>query len=230
MKRICEKCGIEFDGEPWSLKCSTCADESKRDKIRVRTCRECGTQFMGGPRAWYCPDCRIKRQREAELKYLARKKAGHNRKLGDEYPCEVCGKPYIYVGGMQKYCPDCADAAYAEVKSRITRAWLAAHRNPDDVRRRRQATTAPIACVICGKSFVPDTRAFTCSPECSAELERRTSSEYWKEHPEGSRAKNARQRAKLLTLPAEEQEKRRLERNAREREYYRKHKEREKQI
>lgn len=76
--------------------------------IYPRTCVECGRSFMGGPRAWYCPDCRAIRGKKTNAAYRARKREGKAREIGSADICKNCGKKYIVVGSLQKYCPECA--------------------------------------------------------------------------------------------------------------------------
>lgn len=224
MMRVCLKCGVVYEGDPGSVSCPACAEKQRRNTIKPRTCRRCGAQFLGGGRAWYCPDCRTIRRRELDQQHLARARAGLARKLGDEYPCEVCGKMYICTGGKQKYCPDCAPETVAEIRRQQARDWYAKHGDPDKRREQRQEATAPIICVICGKPYKPDTSAMTCSPECSREYRRRYMQDYDKAHKERNKAKCAAVRAKIKALPPEEQKTIREQINARERENYRKRK------
>lgn len=112
MLRQCLTCGAEFDGRPDSTLCPQCAAKSKDSAvIRQRTCRACGATFLGGPRAWYCSSWRRVRQAETDRRHKARVKAGLTRRLGSTDKCQRCGKEYIVSGGMQKYCPDCAEEA-----------------------------------------------------------------------------------------------------------------------
>ena len=62
--------------------------------------------------------------REAACDYVERKRAGKAVELGKTVMnCEVCGKPFVVKGGGQRYCPDCAKAAYKESDRQQSRAW-----------------------------------------------------------------------------------------------------------
>lgn len=170
MRRICKYCGKEYDGDPGSSCCPDCAAAQRATTLRPRTCRACGVTFDGGPRAWYCPDCRAERKREASRRF---RRGGPARPIGSEDLCEICGRPYVVESGRQRYCKDCAEAAIRAVDNAQSRAWNKANTTPEARRRERRAATATIQCVICGKGFVPNSVAITCSPACSAELHRR---------------------------------------------------------
>lgn len=164
MKRICQYCGVEFDGDPGSISCPACAQDHKKSTLRARTCRQCGTVFAGGPRAWYCPSCRGERKKETDRSY---KKRGPVRPLGSIDRCIVCGKGFVVNSSRQRYCKDCAAE---EIKKRDRESSLKYYYdNIDSEERRtvRQLSSAPIKCEWCGKLFIPTTRAVTCSPECS---------------------------------------------------------------
>ena len=115
MRRICKYCGAIFDGDPAALGCPDCVEARRHDTIRPRVCRICGAVFEGGPRAWYCPACRTERRRQHDREAKERKRAGMTRALGSTDLCEACGKPYVVMGGLQRYCPDCAPEAVARI-------------------------------------------------------------------------------------------------------------------
>lgn len=170
MKKICKYCGAQYDGDPGSSCCPDCAASQRKTTLAMRVCRECGKRFPGGPRAWYCPECRAERQREQASAYKRRKAAGQTRKLGSLDICTVCGKPYTVNGGLQKYCPDCAEEAVREIDRRQSSEWNAAHTTPEQRKNERNAASAPIPCAVCGKPFIPTDSSLTCSPECSKQL------------------------------------------------------------
>lgn len=95
--------------------------------LRPRTCKECGVTFKGGPRAWYCPQCRAERQAQQNREYQERKKRGSTRKIGQKYPCEICGKMYILSSGLQRYCTECAVKHLKEVDNKQSREWNKDH-------------------------------------------------------------------------------------------------------
>ena len=99
----------------------------KNNVLRPRTCKACGTTFQGGPRAWYCPRCRAERLAQQNREYHERKKRGNTRKIGQKYPCELCGKMYILSSGVQRYCTDCAREHLKEVDNKQSREWNKDH-------------------------------------------------------------------------------------------------------
>ena len=95
--------------------------------LRPRTCKECGVTFEGGPRAWYCPRCRAERQAQQNREYKQRKQMGNTRKIGQKYPCEICGKMYILSSGLQRFCKECAEKHLKEVDNKQSRQWNKDH-------------------------------------------------------------------------------------------------------
>lgn len=182
MRRICRTCKVEYEGSPGSTLCPSCVREGRKSTIRDRVCRTCGAEFPGGPRAWYCPGCREQRKKAQAHDYHRRKVAGKSRPIGSEDLCEICGKPYTVNSSRQRYCPECAPAAWAEADRQQGREWYAANADPDKRRLTRQAHAAELLCIICGKSYIPTDASKTCSPECSAELHRRNASTWESTH------------------------------------------------
>lgn len=88
-----------------------------------RTCRECGCTFKGGPRAWYCPKCRDERQKEADRKFKARKRAGDVIPIGSIIKCKECGSDIIKNSGSQLYCEKCAEKHLKEVDNAQSLEW-----------------------------------------------------------------------------------------------------------
>ncbi|MDY4417391.1 MAG: hypothetical protein SPE46_13225, partial [Selenomonas sp.] len=37
--------------------------------------------------------------------------------------CEICGRPFVVMAGGQRYCPDCAKAAYMASDRQKSREW-----------------------------------------------------------------------------------------------------------
>lgn len=169
--RTCSGCGKIMPAKGESYYCDECRMKIQQGiALRTRTCRQCGASFTGGPRAWYCPNCRKEREVERRKKYRSE---GFSRKLGEEYPCERCGKPYILEGGLQKYCKDCAEIAVKEVMNPRKREY---QRKYDPGNEKRHAVQdGNRLCVICGKP-IPAERAttptVTCSDECDTERRR----------------------------------------------------------
>lgn len=231
MKRICLKCGTEYEGRDDSTLCPKCAAESIKSVVRQRVCTVCGRSFMGGPSAAYCPDCREDKRRERERIYRERRKLGKTRKLGSTDICEVCGKEYIVTGGLQKYCTECSAEAIA-AKDRIkSREWNRQNIDYDKQREDRQKATAPRKCVICGKEYIPDGGgSVTCSRECRQEYNRRECSRWEKEHRAERREYQKKQYNEIKNkMTPEEYAEYREKINARARENYKKRKEKEKQ-
>ena len=202
MRRICKYCGQEYDGDPGSSCCPSCAAAQRETTLRTRTCRTCGVTFPGGPRAWYCPDCRAERRREADRR---RRRLGTARPLDSTDLCEICGKPYTVEGGRQRYCKACAPEAVRAIDLRQSLAWNQANTTPAQRRQERRTAAATIACVICGKGFVPRTRSKTCSPACAAELKRQKSAAFEEEHRrQRNECQRERCRTKLAAMSPEE--------------------------
>ena len=171
--RVCVKCGKAFDGTGEQRMCPECRSAAKAATVMLkRACKACGVVFVGGPRAWYCPDCRAERRKKADRDAKARKAAGTVRKIGSIAYCSLCGKPYAVAGGLQKYCPDCAQAAIAKNIKRSSREWAEKHR--DQLAQNKKALNAEkkYLCAYCGKEFVPETRESWCSEVCRKELYR----------------------------------------------------------
>ena len=231
MKRICLKCGTEYEGRDDSTLCPKCAAESIKSVVRQRVCTVCGRSFKGGPNAIYCPDCRTDRRRERERIYRERQKLGNTRKLGSTDICEVCGKEYIVTGGLQKYCTECSAEAIA-AKDRIkSREWNRQNIDYDKQREDRQKATAPRKCVICGKEYIPDGGgSVTCSRECAAEHRKRQHSKWETEHREERNEYHKKQyHSKTSAMAPDELAEYREKINARARENYKKRKEKENQ-
>lgn len=190
--------------------------------VKDRTCRQCGAVFKGGPRAWYCPNCRAERRRESAKKFH---QTGPARPLGSIDLCVVCGKPYIVNAARQKYCRDCAPDAVKVIDNAQSRAWNAENATPEYRRALRDKKLVPRICAVCGKEYIPHAPSLTCSPECSKELQRRSSSQYGKDHRLEINARKAeRRREKLAAMSEEERAAYREQVNAKARENYHKRK------
>ena len=124
-KHICEDCGAEFVASPTARFCPACRKKRMQANVKVmRHCTLCGKEFAGTPRSLYCPSCRIVKRHINYRNYVERKRAGKAVELGKTVMnCEVCGKPFVVKGGGQRYCPDCAKAAYMESDRQQSRAW-----------------------------------------------------------------------------------------------------------
>lgn len=198
MLRICKYCGKTYDGMPGTTCCHVCAATGKKTVMRTRTCKQCGKQFTGGPRAFYCPTCRVERKKEADRRSKANR---HKRTIGSTDLCAICGKEYPVMSARQRYCKDCAADAIKAVDRDQGRQYYHRTKDIDGRRETRQAGSAPIKCIICGKMFVPTSPAKTCSAECAAELHKRSAAAWEKAHRDQRNAYKKARRA--ATSPAE---------------------------
>lgn len=226
MRRLCKYCGAEYDGDPGGSCCPACAAAQRKTSLRERVCTVCGVRFQGGPSARYCPDCRVERRRQTDKAAKQRRAAGKSRKIGSTSICEVCGKPYIVTGGLQKYCPACAPEAIRQADNAASRRWNAAHTTPEQRRQERQSAAVPIPCAVCGTLFVPKDSALTCSAACSTVLHKRRMAQWERSHREERNEYHAaRAKAQTDGMTPEEYRSYRDKINANAREAYRKRKE-----
>lgn len=188
MKLKCLRCGREFEGASTAIHCPECVDIIKHTYYYPRICKDCGASFMGGTSALYCPDCRAERKKKQKLEYEARKRAGNVRKIGSIDNCVICGKPYTVEGGNQKYCPDCAPEAVHTI--RLEYARESAKKNLPKRAENRQKARVEIPCAICGKMFMPKGNFKTCSKACSEKLAQKLGREWQEAHKEEMAEKN----------------------------------------
>lgn len=131
---------ISFDSGKWKCNCEcgntiyvktnkllngdtrSCGCQHKTPHSLPHVCKNCGVKFEGGPRANYCPSCRDERKKMQSKQARERSKAGTTRKLGQEYPCEICGKPYILNHGTQRFCKKCAAEHLQEAEKKLSKA------------------------------------------------------------------------------------------------------------
>jgi hypothetical protein len=138
--------------------------------LQNRTCIQCSKIFIGGPRAYYCPDCRVERVRETNRQHKQRRKFGTFRKLGSSDICERCGKDYIVMGGLQKFCEDCKKIHAMEYDRITSLKYYKLNKhiiNPVRNKRRRLGTRT---CAWCHEKFETHTSKITCSDECGRSL------------------------------------------------------------
>lgn len=76
--------------------------------IKQRICADCGETFMGNINSKYCQECKQKRRKLIDAQKYKRKSEGTIRTLGSLDHCLSCGKEYIVLSGIQKYCPECS--------------------------------------------------------------------------------------------------------------------------
>lgn len=115
---------------------TSCGCKHKTPHIVPHTCKNCGVEFKGGPRATYCPSCRDDRKKSQAKQARERAKAGTTRKIGQEYPCEICGTPYILNSGLQRYCKKCAAEHLRESEKKLSKART--EKNKDSVNAERR--------------------------------------------------------------------------------------------
>lgn len=167
--KVCKKCGKTFqteNGHSANYLCPECYIKSKKDSVyRERICKICGEHFMGYPRSFFCPKCSEQRKKERNKKY---KKSA--RPLGSIDYCEICGAEYIVKSGLQKYCPNCAEAT---IKANISAHKKSYHtQNKEHIQAyKKKMKSQGKVCIICGKTF-DSNNSVTCSPECHNELKR----------------------------------------------------------
>lgn len=202
MKRICKYCGKTYDGDPGSSACPDCVAARKRTTIATRTCSVCGATFRAGPSSKFCPACLAERKKEQAAR---RRRTGTLRPLGSTDKCQVCGADYIVKSGRQKYCPACAAEAIREKDRQQSRKWNAENTTPEARKAVRKAASAPVACVVCGKMFIPTDSAKTCSPECSKAYHHAKCSAWEKANrAERQKGQNQRYKAKKEAMTPEE--------------------------
>lgn len=218
VRRICKYCGLEYDGDPGGSACPACVAKIRSTSVRPRTCVDCGARFDGGPSALRCPVCRAERKRELDRR---RRKQGTARPLGTTDLCQVCGQPYVVTGGLQKYCPACAETAIRDKDRAKSLQWNRDNTTPELRREERQKQTAALICVVCGKPFVPDSRSRTCSPECSSQLAKRNNAAWESRHRlERNAYRKAKTKSKESAMTPEEYRSYREEINAKARAAY----------
>ena len=135
--------------------------EGKKNLYK-RFCKECNKEFVGGPRAWYCPECREKRKKVAKKEYEERKRKGQSREIGSIYKCEICEKPYILMGSLQRYCPDCAPDAIKEIDKKQGLEYYNKNKqkiNPSRNQKRRK----DIYCKVCGEKILGSNTQTLCA-------------------------------------------------------------------
>ncbi|MDY3296854.1 hypothetical protein [Selenomonas sp.] len=122
---VCEDCGAAFVGSYTARFCPDCRKRRQQANAKaVRRCVVCGKAFVGNARAKYCPECRVQKHRENYQRHMQRKKEGQAIVRGESMgTCEICGRPFVVMAGGQRYCPDCAKAAYMASDRQKSREW-----------------------------------------------------------------------------------------------------------
>lgn len=160
--RVCKKCGKIFAPKSGSeIICPECREKRTKNSVyKTCTCAICGRQYRGTIRSKYCQECRLNVNRN---RAAMAEKNGPKRHLGDTDYCVACGKPYIVVGGLQKYCPECKDRETKKAKDEEKRRWNEEHPIAD----RQKKRTRERICAVCGKPYTLPGNRVTCSPECA---------------------------------------------------------------
>lgn len=170
MTRVCKRCGVKFTPHTKAqFMCPECAKAARAEALlRARTlkCVRCGIEFEARAGAQYCRDCAREVQREHNTRY---KREGAARKLGSVDYCQRCGKEYTVVGGAQKYCPDCKEAARKSRKREHTQDQYYNHGRKEKLREiKNRIKKDSTVCPVCGKIFSPVwNQKIYCSPECA---------------------------------------------------------------
>lgn len=176
-RRVCKVCGKEFEASGEQHMCPDCRKAAQRETVvRERKCISCGAGFPGGPRAWYCPECRAERAKETQKDYRRRKASGKVRAIGSTDICRRCGKEYIVNGGLQMYCPACAEEAVRE-KTLPKKRIYAQDRSEERQNRKKELRENGSICVICGRLYTSGSPSVTCGPECAERYRRLKMSE-----------------------------------------------------
>lgn len=218
MKKICKYCGAIYDGDPGSSACPDCVAARNRTTIATRICSICGAAFQAGPSSKFCPVCLAERKKEQAAR---RRRNGTARPLGSTDKCQACGAEYIVKSGRQKYCPACSAEEIRKNDRLQSRRWNADNLTPEARKAVRKAAAAPIACVVCGKLFVPASPSITCSPECSRINHDRNRASWEKANKEARNAyRNQLAKAKTEAMTPEELKEYREKINARWRKNY----------
>ena len=138
-KRICEKCGAEFDGWHNARYCNHCGLELRRAsslacahrhyvyKIGIRNCEKCGTPFaVGNVHTTLCQKCRCERDHARETEREARRQARlaarrekAEKKMEKPRACRRCGAEFMPLTANQCYC--CEECKHEAAKAQRVR-------------------------------------------------------------------------------------------------------------
>lgn len=152
---------IAYDGE-WKCKCdcgniigaksskllcgdiTSCGCDCVRETPHQlnRICQSCGVTFLGGPRAFYCPSCRAERQKIQAAQARERARKGITRKIGQEYPCEICGELYVLNCGTQRFCKKCSSKHFREAEKELAKSRYEKSKNEMNVKRNNRRKSA----------------------------------------------------------------------------------------
>lgn len=107
-----------------------------------RICQSCGVAFLGGPRAFYCPSCRAERRKIQSAQARERARKGITRKIGQEYPCEICGELYILNCGTQRFCKKCSAEHFHEAEKELAKSRYEKSKDDINTKRKNRRKTA----------------------------------------------------------------------------------------
>lgn len=210
------------------------AKEARKDRLRPKpyrwiTCPDCGKQVWRPIKSIRCQQCQAELNKRHDAEHKARKSAGRSRKIGDQYPCEACGKMYVLEGGKQRYCPDCRETQVRANIRRMNREWNRAVYGTEEGKAKRaearslKAVPNLRACAQCGKPYETLTCGIYCSKECQAKGQQAYQKEYSNKNKEKIRERWKKRQAEMTPEQREE-------RNRRARENYAKRKERANEV
>lgn len=139
-----------------------------------KTCVICGSKFAGAIQAKYCPECKCQRKLESLRKHYANKKNGTAKKIGEMFPCELCGKPIVRKSASHKYCEECVvkrklkEITCAGCGKLIIRQF-SGQKYCDDCRKKKNKFDIGEAmeCEICGKPITRKSASHLFCEECS---------------------------------------------------------------
>lgn len=167
-----------------------------------RVCPDCGQKVQMHIKSKRCPDCQSIADKINDAAHKRAKAAGHTRKIGNMYPCEVCGELYELASGKQRYCKQCAIRAAEEKSRAASRAWYRENgtseekRNERKAKRRTNWQSQQRVCLVCGAAFQPENpRQNVCSDACRKVLAKQRQRVY-----------DARRRDKQAAKSAEKEE------------------------
>lgn len=190
---VCIICGKRLDKRRWKYCSEACEQKAwqLRDKkhsgrpqgnpdVRWLThCIDCGKLIYRPIKCIRCEACQLAINQERHKEHQRAKPA---RPLGSTDICTVCGKPYIVESGLQKYCPDCREAATRASIARKKNAYMAKKRKDPEaaaqMREAKQAALSPSLCATCGKPFISKFGAIYCCEACRKEGRRKYDKTY----------------------------------------------------
>ena len=178
---VCIICGKRLDKRRWKYCSEAC--EQKAWQLRKKKhsgrpqghpdvrwlthCSDCGKLIYRPIKCIRCEACQLAINQERHKEHQRTKPA---RPLGSTDICTVCGKPYIVESGLQKYCPDCREAATRASIARKKNAYMAEKRKDPEaaaqMREAKQAALSPSLCATCGKPFISKFGAIYCCEAC----------------------------------------------------------------